>query len=172
MVDKIEHWFMEIPSDSPYEEILSKLAPDIMGKYVDDKYFDDSEEVKAEAEAHIASIFVAIKEKTALPISVSEQKTEEVKANLLSKIGALMGSSQKKPTPDFAEIFTKNEGLTRMVSEEEHWYNAYTTTKLSDQELYDNYCKASWIGEKTESYHKVYDLYHSSLAQLEKSYSR
>ena len=73
------------------------------------------------------SIFKAITEKTALPIKADEQKTEEVKANLLSKIGALMGSNQKKSTPDFAEIFTKNEGLTRMASEEEHWYNSYTT---------------------------------------------
>jgi hypothetical protein len=46
-----------------------------------------------------------------------------------------------------------------MASEEEHWYNAYTTSKLSEQDLYENYRKEAWIGEKTDAYLSSYDLY-------------
>ena len=159
LIKGIQDQFLEIPNDTPYQEILSKLAPAIMETYVVTKYADESEEEQTKARAHIDSIFKAITEKTALPIKVDEQKTEEVKANLLSKIGALMGSNEKKSTPDFAEMLTKNDGLTRMASEEEHWYNAYTTSKLSEQELYENYRKEAWIGEKTDAHEFTYDLY-------------
>ena len=105
-VEQIQKSFLEIPNDKTYSEILSSLAPTIMKTYVDEKYADESEEEKTKAQAHVDSIFKAITEKTSLPVKVDEQKTEEIKANLLSKIGSLMGSSQKNTTPDFADILT------------------------------------------------------------------
>ena len=101
-----------------------------MKTYVEGKYADQGEEELKKAQEHVDSIFKAIADKTALPIKVDEQQAEDLKANVLGKIGALIGAGQKKATPDFADILTKTEQLTKKVTEEEVFYEAYSIAKL------------------------------------------
>ena len=103
--NKIMDEFLAIPIAEPYAEILDKTGPGILKKYLDEK-FEGDEEGKTAAQAHVDSIFKAIKEKTALPVKVDEAKVEEFKAGLAGLIGGLMGAGSIKKTPDFADILT------------------------------------------------------------------
>ena len=101
-----------------------------MGEYVTENE-DWSSSEKTKIAAHIKSIFKAVSNNTQIPIKVDESEKEIVKANLRDKISSMMGSNKKKPTPDFAEIFTKNEGLTRNVTEDQdnQWYTYSPSNK-------------------------------------------